>query len=154
MPNDKQLPETTSQQQGTQWKKGQSGNPSGRPVGARHKATMAAQALLDGEAEELTRKAVELAKTGDLTALRLCLERIIPPKKDTPVLLDLPALKTPADIVAAHGAIADAVASGEITPMQGRDIADIVVSVGKSIELVELEGRLTQLEQRMEGNKK
>jgi len=38
-------------QQGNQFKPGQSGNPQGRPSGSRHKATLAAQALLDGEAE-------------------------------------------------------------------------------------------------------
>lgn len=51
------------------------GNP-GKPRGARHKATQAALALLDGEAATLTRKAVEMALEGDTTALRLCLERI------------------------------------------------------------------------------
>ncbi|GMG81635.1 hypothetical protein LNKW23_08480 [Paralimibaculum aggregatum] len=35
------------------WKKGISGNPSGRPRGARNHATTAAAALLDGEAEAL-----------------------------------------------------------------------------------------------------
>jgi hypothetical protein len=43
------------------------GNP-GRPKGSRNKATLAAEALLDGEAEALTRKAIELALAGDVTA--------------------------------------------------------------------------------------
>src|SRR6267378_2403412 len=38
---------------------GQSGNPAGRPVGSRNKATLAIDALLDGEGEALTRKAIE-----------------------------------------------------------------------------------------------
>ena len=54
-------------------------------MGARHKATVAAEALLDGEAEALTRKAVEMALAGDGTALRLCLDRIIPPRRERPV---------------------------------------------------------------------
>jgi hypothetical protein len=49
------------------------GNP-GRPKGARHKATVAAEALLDGQAEALTQKAVDAALEGDTTALRLCLD--------------------------------------------------------------------------------
>lgn len=57
------------------------GNP-GKPRGTRHKATQAALALLDGEAGALTRKAVEMALAGDTTALRLCLERIAPPRRD------------------------------------------------------------------------
>ena len=67
-----------------QFKPGQSGNPKGKPKGARHKATLAALELLDGEAEALTRKAVDLALEGDTTALRLCLERIAPPARMRP----------------------------------------------------------------------
>lgn len=59
--------------------KGKSGNPSGKPKGCKHKATRAAQELLEGEAQALTRKAVEMAKDGNVVALRLCLERIVPP---------------------------------------------------------------------------
>lgn len=66
-----------------------SGNP-GKPKGARHKATTAALALLDGQAEALTQKAIETALAGDTTALRLCLDRIAPPGKDTPVSFTLP----------------------------------------------------------------
>jgi hypothetical protein len=55
----------------------QPGN-AGRPRGSRGKATVAAEKLLDGEAKALTRKAIDLAKEGDTTALRLCLERIVP----------------------------------------------------------------------------
>ena len=60
------------------------GNP-GRPKGARHRVTVAAEALLDGEAEALTRKAIELALAGDTIALRLCLDRIIPPRRERAV---------------------------------------------------------------------
>lgn len=63
----------------SKFKSGQSGNPSGLAKGALNKATLASQTLLDGEAEALTRKAVELAKEGNPVALRLCLERLLPP---------------------------------------------------------------------------
>jgi hypothetical protein len=61
------------------------GNP-GRPHGTRNKATRAALALLDGEAEALTRQAVTMALAGDGVALRLCLERIAPPRRDAPLV--------------------------------------------------------------------
>ena len=67
---------------------------SGNPAGTRHKATQAALALLSGEVDGLTRKAVELALAGDVTALRLCLERLVPPCREAPVSLDLPRLET------------------------------------------------------------
>ena len=75
------------------FRKGRSGNPKARPPGARNKATEIAEILLDGEAEALTRRAVELALAGEATALRLCLERIIPPRRGRPVQLGLPPVR-------------------------------------------------------------
>src|SRR5918995_1517944 len=92
---------------------GQSGNPSGRPPGSRNKSKLALETLLDGEAENLTRKAIELAKAGDMAALRLCMERIYPARKDTPVTFDMPKLETPADAIRAMAAIMAAVANGD-----------------------------------------
>jgi len=83
---------TAGQQRGRPFEKGQSGNPAGRPPGARHKATVAAEAMLDGEVEALTRKAIELALAGDTTALRLCLDRILPPRCERPTSFELPRL--------------------------------------------------------------
>jgi hypothetical protein len=62
-------------------------------MGSRNRTTLAVEALLDGEAETLTRKAIELAKAGDLAALRVCLDRIAPPRKDRPVLFELPPVR-------------------------------------------------------------
>ena len=75
--------------QDTQFKPGKSGNPRGRPRGARNRATLAAEALLDGEAEAITRKCIDLALAGDHTALRLCLSRILPVRRDREIDLDL-----------------------------------------------------------------
>ena len=72
---------TTPKQRGRPFAPGQSGNQNGRPKGARGKATMIAEALLDGEAEKLTRKAIEMALAGSEPCLRLCMERILPPKR-------------------------------------------------------------------------
>ena len=69
---------------------GQSGNPSGKPKGARNRLTLACEALLEGEGEALTRKAIELALDGDTVALRLCLDRICPPAKERPISIELP----------------------------------------------------------------
>jgi hypothetical protein len=94
--------EKTDTKQGARFRKGQSGNPSGRPRGARNKATLAVEALLDGEAEVLTRRAIERAKEGDSVALRLCLERILPPRKDRPVSFALPKIESAADGFRGH----------------------------------------------------
>jgi hypothetical protein len=130
------------------WPKGVSGNPAGRPRGSRHKATLAAEALLDGEAEALTRKAIEKAKEGDGAALRLCLERIVPARKERAVSLELPKIETTADSVKAVGAIIDAVASGELTPGEGGDVVRIVEAFMKSTETQALEARIKALEEK------
>ncbi len=91
------------------------GNP-GKPKGTRSRATMAAEALLNGEAEALTRKAVERALEGDSVALRLCLERLVPPRKDAPVTIDLPKIESASDVVDASAAVLAAVGAGDVTP--------------------------------------
>jgi uncharacterized protein DUF5681 len=106
---------TARKQRGRPFRRGESGNPTGRPLGARHKATVAAEALLDGEAQALTRKAVEMALAGDTTAMRLCLDRILPPRRERLINLKLPPLRSPADAAAAMAAITAAVATADIT---------------------------------------
>jgi hypothetical protein len=87
-------PKPPGRVRGRPFEKGRSGNPLGRRVGCRNKTTIAATALLAGEAETLTRKAVELALVGDPTALRLCLERVLPPCRDRMVMFALPPIKS------------------------------------------------------------
>jgi hypothetical protein len=124
-----------------------SGNP-GRPPGARHKATVAALALLEGEADRLTRKAIEVALTGDVTALRLCLERIAPPRKDAPVTFPLPSMRSAGDAAKAAGAVLEAVADGELTPIEGAHVMGLVDAFRRTLEASEFEVRLAALEAR------
>jgi len=121
------------------------GNP-GKPQGARHRATQAALALLDGEAEALTRQAVTMALGGDATALRLCLERIAPPRKDVAVTFDLPRMETARDAAKAAGAVLGAVAHGDLTPTEGAHIMALVETYRRTLETTELEARLAALE--------
>jgi hypothetical protein len=129
----------------TRGKPFQPGN-SGRPKGTRNKATLALEALLDGEAEALTRKAVEMALSGDTAAMRLCMDRIMPPRKDRPVMFTLPKQETPGDAVKATAALAEAVAVGDITPMEAGELAKLVEGFTKAFELHEIEQRLAKLE--------
>jgi hypothetical protein len=75
---------------GKPFRKGQSGNPAGKLKGTRNAATLAAEALLDGESAALTRKAIELARKGDMAALRLVFTRIVPPRRERPFQFALP----------------------------------------------------------------
>lgn len=123
------------------------GNP-GKPRGARHRATQAALALIDGEGEALTRKAIDMALAGDTVALRLCLERLAPPRKDAPVRFDLPPMQGAENAAAAMGAILASVASGELTPSEATGIAGLVEAYRKALETTELETRIKALEER------
>jgi hypothetical protein len=107
---------------------------------------MAAQALLDGEAEALTRKAVELALEGNIPALRLCLERLLPPRKERPLAVKLPVIEGVAELPRLTSAILAAVGRGEIEPGQAAALSSLVASHGKALELAELEKRISALE--------
>jgi hypothetical protein len=128
----------------------QPGNQSGkgRPTGSRNSATIALQALLDGEGEAITRKAISMALEGDTTAMRLVIERLIPPTRERRVSLTLPAVTTAADVTGAIGAVLEAVASGELAPGEGQQLAALLEAQRKSIETVQLEARVAELEAR------
>jgi hypothetical protein len=118
----------------------------GRPPGTLNKATLATQALLDGEAEALTRKAVELALEGNIAALKLCLERICPPRKERPLAINLPEIDGVAGLPMLTSAILAAVGRGELEPGQAAALASLVAAHGKVLELTELEKRISLLE--------
>ena len=126
--------------------KGKSGNPAGRPAGSRHKATLAAIALLDGESEALTRRAIDAALGGDMTALRLCLERIVPPAKDRPVSITLPAVNTAADLPLVTAALLSAAASGKIGATEAATLAKLVEVHRGALEIADITTRITKLE--------
>jgi hypothetical protein len=127
---------------------------TGRPEGSRNKATIALQSLLDSEGEIITRKAIEMAKEGDATAMRLVLERLIPPTRERRVNLALPKVTTAADITVAIGAVLEAVANGELAPSEGQALTGLLEAQRKSIEMVQLEHRVAQLERRADAKPK
>lgn len=118
----------------------------GRPKGSRNKASLAVDALLEGEAEALTQKAIDGALEGDMTALRLCLERLCPPRKDRPVSFDLPPIDAPADAVTAMSALLAAVAEGTVTPGEAQTISTVIEAHRRTLETEDIEQRLAALE--------
>jgi len=123
------------------------GNP-GKPKGTRSRATMAAEALLQGEAEALTRTAIDKALEGDGVALRLCLERLVPPRKDTPINIDLPVITNAADVVGASAAVLAAVGAGDVTPDEAGRVMTLLTAHKSIVEMGELERRIAALEER------
>jgi hypothetical protein len=115
--------------------------------GARNAATLAAEALLDGQAEALTQKAIEAALGGDGAALRLCLDRIVPPRRER-VKFALPPLNGAEDAAAAMAAIMAAVAEGELTMGEAESAGRLVESFVRALEAGEHEQRLRALEEK------
>lgn len=118
----------------------------GKTKGARHRATKAVEELLDGQVELLTQKAVDAALSGDMTAMRLCLERICPPRKSHPIEIELPKVETAGDVAAAHAVVIGAMARGEVTPDEASTIASVLEAKRRSIETCDIENRLEALE--------
>ena len=121
------------------------GNP-GKPKGARHRTTRAIEQLLEGDAEALTRKVIELALDGDTTAMRLCLERVAPPLKDRPISFELPPLDSASDLAKAAAAVVSAVSKGELSPAEGAHVMQLIEGYRKTLETTELVERVETLE--------
>jgi len=131
----------------------QPGNP-GKPRGSRHRVTRAVEELLEGEAEGLTRAAIEKALAGDTVALRLCLDRIAPPRKGVPIAIDLPRVRSAEDAVAASAALLEAVTAGEVSPDEAAAVVGLLVSHKAIIETGDLEKRISELEKANETKSK
>jgi Family of unknown function (DUF5681) len=134
----------------TKFKPGHSGNPNGRPngrpKGSRNKLTCVVESLIEDESEEIARKAIELAKAGEGWAVRLCLDRIAPVRKDRYIRFSLPAMKTAKDAATAGAAIVEATANGELTPSEASDLIRMIESYAKTLQVSDFEERLERLE--------
>jgi hypothetical protein len=119
----------------------------GRPKGARNKTTRAVESLLQGDAERIGQKCVEMALAGDATAMRLAMERIYPTRRAR-VQIALPPVKSVKDLPRALGAVLAAVAAGELSPDEGGVIANALSLQHRMLEACELERRIALLEQR------
>ena len=140
-------PVYTVAKQGSRFQKGRSGNPNGRPKGSRNAATLAVEVLLDGQAQALTQKAIEMALAGDPVAMRLCLERIYPARKDRPVTFQLPPITSARDAADIMAAVANAVATGHITPSEAAELGKVIDSYVRAYQTAEMDERVTSLHQ-------
>lgn len=117
---------------GRPFEKGQSGNPAGRPLGARNRATLAAQTLLDGQLEAITQKAADQALQGDINAIRLCLQHGLPPRREQPIEFELEKLESIHDAIDAIADVISAVSVGKITVGEGIAIVGLIEAYGRA----------------------
>ena len=129
---------------------GESGNPVGRPPGHRNKATLLAEAMLDDDAGAVTRSTIETAKSGNALAQKVCMERLVPPRRERFVAFAMPPIRTPADLAAAMGAVMAALADGEITPGEAERITNTALGWMRAIENTDLAMQLQELQERHE----
>ena len=134
-----------------QFQKGQSGNSSGRPRGSLNRATVLAQELLSARVESIAGKLIELAESGDMRAIRVCMERLMPVIKHQPIAVELPPIEKAADSVEAVASIAAAVAAGELTATEAAELAKVVDVYVGALATRGFDERLTKLENRISG---
>jgi hypothetical protein len=119
------------------------GNPGRRP-GSRNRRSAVSAALLAGEEANLLRKAIEIAKGGDVQMLKFLLNRMLP--RERAVNVDLPKMEYADDAVEALGAVAQAISEGKISPSEGAALASVVNSYARAIDLADVVKRLEALE--------
>jgi hypothetical protein len=128
---------------------GQSGNPAGRPRGSRNKKTLALEALLEGESEAVLQKMITFAKMGDDVAMRLCVERMMAPRRERPVPVQLPRIESDADARKASADVLEALAEGEVTPKEAEHLLRAVAGAAVIMQSSETAERLKWLEERV-----
>ncbi len=147
---------TAKKQSGKRFKPGESGNPSGRPRGARNKASVMAQRLMEDQTEAVVQTVVNAALTGDMSACKLIVERLLPPVKERPIDADL---KLPANIDAENagqvfGEIFRAVSGGRIYPGEGDMLVKMLRSYLEAHEYQQIAERIAELEDAAPRNKR
>jgi Family of unknown function (DUF5681) len=140
--------QSAQKQRGRPFEPGQSGNPNGRPKGARNRVTRAVEALIDGEGEALAAKALERALQGDSAMLRALLSTLVPPRRERTVEFELPKIESAADARKASSAVITACAAGELSPHEASEIMGLISTHVRTIEVAELEARVAALEKK------
>ncbi len=146
--NDTPAENTAQKQRGRPFEPGQSGNPNGRPKGARNRATLAVEALIEGQAEAMGAKAVEKALEGDSGMLRALLGNVLPRRRERTIVFDLPDINTAADALVASSSVLAACSRGELSPNEASEIMALISTHVRTMDAVELERRVAALEER------
>jgi hypothetical protein len=113
---------------------GQSGNPSGRPKGSKNRHTELREALKD-DLPEILVTLKERALAGDMAAMRLLLERVMPSKRQEANTVDIPELNEAETFQDKADAILCAVAVGKLAPEHGVALINAIGSMFKPLKV-------------------
>lgn len=122
----------------------------GRPKGSRNKNQAPGQHILDQYGEHVLHKCVALALQGHAVALRLCMERISPARREAYIRLNLPAIESAQDVNCAADQVTQAIRRGQMTPSQGATMMHLLERRSRVIERADFESRLLKVAQELE----
>jgi len=107
-----------------------------------------AEQLVEGQAEQLVQKVLELAQAGNVAALRMVLDRVWPPRKGQPVNVVMPPINTSEDVLAAIASIWTAIRQGGLTPEEAGALCIVIDRSIHAIETHDMAKRIAALEER------
>jgi hypothetical protein len=103
--------------------------------------------LAQGEAERLVQKTVELAHAGDVSCLRMLLDRFWPARKGQPVNVVMPPINSSQDLFPAIASIWTAIREGRLTPDEASALSIVIDRSVQAIELHDVIKRIAALEE-------
>ena len=118
----------------------------GRPTGSRNKSTVALQSMMEQHGEAIVKKTVLMAIQGDKMAIRLCLERLLPARRNSPIRFKLPPINSAAGVTRALSRVVQGVADGKLSAAEGETLTAILERLQRNIQTLDLEKRVGALE--------
>lgn len=134
------------------WCPGKSGNPTGKPQGSKNNVTVAAENILEGEGEALTRKLIDLALEGNVACLRHAIDRIHPVKRSAPIRLEgMPEVFDIESAAMASGYLLQQVRDGVVSPIDAEVVSRLIDKFISATKWTDIEKELHELQARLEG---
>ncbi|APR65680.1 hypothetical protein CN03_01350 [Thalassolituus oleivorans] len=130
------------------FKAGQSGNPAGKPKGTIHKVTQLRDALLD-DVPALLERTKQAALEGDMTAMKILLDRTVPTLKPGQATVYLPELDVDMPVHQKASIITNAVVTGDIPAESGLSLLKMAEALAKILETTQIREELDALEAMM-----
>lgn len=127
------------------WEKGVSGNPTGKPKGAKDKRTALRQMLVPHQ-EKLVETLIHFAETGDMTAMRICMDRLMPPLREDLIHVTIPKITSAEDCTNAQAAVLNAVAAGGMLPSEGTVLSNLIDAQRRSYETTHLAAQVANIQ--------
>ena len=127
------------------FKKGISGNPSGRPAGQTPGAKL--RTTIEAKADDILQSVINAAVNGDMAACKMLLDRITPTLKPQAQAIILPVKETLSE---QGNEIIKATIGGEIPPDIGSQLITALSNQGKLVDFQEMVERLARIEKQLE----